>query len=174
MEDEALGFRLVDALDRCSRVPVLGIAPARQDHGDRRLVGDFGAGRADISRGRCRECLQEVTFDPRQDRLCLGVAEAAIELEHLRPLLRQHQPGVQESYERDAASRKLGEHRKMHGREQVVGVLGTQLGHRRVGPHPARIRAGVALPDALVIARRCQCDRIAAVGHREERHLLAL
>ena len=47
-------------------------------------------------------------------------------------------------------------------------------GDRRVGAHPAGVRAGVAVADPLVVAGRSERDRAAAVGEREQRHLLAL
>ena len=48
--------------------------------------------------GRCRrERAEQVAFDPRQDRLRLRVAEAAVELEHARAVVGEHQPGVEQA-----------------------------------------------------------------------------
>ena len=44
---------------------------------------------------------------PRQHGLRLGVAEAHVELEHLRAVGGQHQPGVEDAVERRAARAQL-------------------------------------------------------------------
>ena len=43
------------------------------------------------------------------DRLRLRIAEAAVELEHARPLRREHQPGEQRAHERSAPAVQLGQ-----------------------------------------------------------------
>ena len=47
-------------------------------------------------------------------------------------------------------------------------------GTGRVAPHPARVRALVAVEDALVVLRRRERHRTLAVAEREQRELLAL
>ena len=47
-------------------------------------------------------------------------------------------------------------------------------GHRRVGAHPAGVRAGVAVADPLEVARRRERQRGLAVADREQRQLVAV
>ena len=46
------------------------------------------------------EGLEQVGLEPHQDGLALGVAEPDVELEDLRPLVGEHQAGVEDAPER--------------------------------------------------------------------------
>ena len=62
---------------------------------------------SEIAGRRRGEGLEQVALETRQDDLGLGVAEAAVELEHPRPVLRQHQAGVEEPDEGRPPPREL-------------------------------------------------------------------
>ena len=105
---------------------------------------------------------------PRQQHLGLGIAEAAVELEHLRPVVGEHHPGE----EHTAIRSQLVDDRRDHGVEDLGGGLRRQRRHRRVGAHPAGVRPGVAVADPLVVLRRVEQHAVAlAVGHREHADL---
>src|SRR5438046_2590796 len=80
---------------------------------------------------------------PAEDRLRLRIAEAAVELEHLGPVVGEHEPGVERPDERSAAARELGQDGAVHGVDDLVGVDG----HRRIRAHAAGVRSGVGLTD---------------------------
>jgi hypothetical protein len=62
----------------------------------------------------------------------------------------------------------------VHGLEQLVELCRADLGDRGVRTHAARVGTFVAVPDPLVVARRCECQPAGPVADREERHLVAL
>ena len=63
---------------------------------------------------------QQVALEAGQQRLRLGIAEAAVELDHAQPVLRSHQSRVEEPLERRAALRELAEHRQVHRLEDLA------------------------------------------------------
>ena len=85
------------------------------------------------------ERLEQVALEPREERLRLRVAEAAVELEHARPVGGQHQPGEEHAGERRAAPRELCEHRAV----------------RRARRAPRRRRPRAAAPASTRPCRPC-------------------
>ena len=71
---------------------------------------------------------QQIALEARQERLRLGIAETAVELDHAQPVLRPHQPRVEEALERRAAARELAEHRQVDGLDDLLGLA--RRGHR--------------------------------------------
>ena len=100
-----------------------GIAAAREHDGHRGL-GDHSSRDPGEPAGLCRrlEQLEQIRPQPRQDRLRLGIAEADVELEHLRAVGGQHQPGVEDAVERHAAPGELVEHGLMDGAPSSRGA----------------------------------------------------
>ena len=72
------------------------IALRSQHDGDRRRLGEGWCVHQRTS-GCLAEHLEEVTGDPGQHHLGLGIAEAHVELDHLGALRGQHEPGVEQS-----------------------------------------------------------------------------
>ena len=70
--------------------------------------------------GRAQQQVEQVAAQPRQHRLRLGIAEAHVELEHLRPRGGQHQPGVEDAVERRAAARQLVDDRLVDRRADLA------------------------------------------------------
>ena len=83
-----VGLCVLDALDRRARVAALGIRLCGESDGDGGGLGDAQLDVAEVAGGGAAERLGQVALHPRQDRLRLGVAEAAVELEHARPASR--------------------------------------------------------------------------------------
>ena len=83
-----------------------------------------------------RERAEEVSLQTGQDRLGLGVAEAAVELEHLRPVRRQHQPGEKHADEWRAAPRELLDDRLVNLLDELRDLVRTHPGNREKEPMP--------------------------------------
>jgi len=96
---------------------------ARDDDGHRRTIGDLGSVREVAGEQR-----REVTLEPRQERLRLGIPKTAVELDDAEPVLRVHEPGVEEALERSAAVCKFGQHRQVHRFEDLVGIAVGDVG----------------------------------------------
>ena len=148
---------------------------ARGEHdadGGARVPVGLGAGEA-AGLGRRQQQLEQVRAQARQHDLRLGIAEAHVELEHLRAVRAEHQPGVEDAVERRAAARELVDHRLVHAGDRSA-TSASASGHRRVAAHAAGVRAGVAVADPLVVARRGERDGALAVAQREQRELVAV
>src|SRR5688572_10958182 len=100
VEDEsALRFGVRDALEGHAGLGLVGVAAGREHDGYRRLgPGGQLYARQRARRGRS-ESLEQVALEAGQDRLGLGIAEAAVELEHARPVVGQHQSGIEQALE---------------------------------------------------------------------------
>ena len=94
----------VETADHVAAGARLGVAGACEHDGDRPLRRPFepGAGEAAGARGG-EQRVEQVRAQPRQQRLRLGVAEADVELDHLRPVRGQHQAAVEDAVKRRAA-----------------------------------------------------------------------
>src|SRR5439155_21164161 len=92
VEDEgARGLGSGDSVDRRPTVALLRIVASSENDGHRSAAGraELGAERA---RGSAGERLEQVALQARQDRLRLRIPEPAVELEHPRPGIGEHQP----------------------------------------------------------------------------------
>ena len=149
------------------------IARRGEDDARRRLVGHGHVDLAEAMRAERFEEGERVGGDERKDDLRFGIAEPAVELDDLRPLVRHHQPDVEHATVRHP----LVGHPREHGADDAF-LDGAEHrrrhdGRGRVGPHPARVRPRVALADALVVLRRGEQDVIGPVGEDEDAGLLA-
>src|SRR4051812_20354957 len=98
---------LSDACDRRSAVSALRVFAGRQHDGDRGLVASGQVDARQLAAGGRGERCEQVALEPRQEHLCLGIAEAAIELEHAPAFGREHQARVEQPAERRASPRQL-------------------------------------------------------------------
>ncbi len=130
--------------------------------------------REPAGRGRALHQVEQVAAQARQHGLRLRVAEADVELEHLRPLGGEHEPGVEHAVERRALALELLHHGLEDAHADVLDPRRVDVLDRRIRAHAARVGAGVALADALVVARRRERERGLAVAQREQRQLGAL
>ena len=148
------------------------IASRRHDHPHRRSWPP-ARGRWQFAAGRgCPQQLQQVAFQPRQQRLSLRIAEAAIELEHFGPVLGQHDPRVEHAPEVDAAPLDLGHRGPDHHLDQPFVESGIDGRHRRVRAHAAGVGAGVAVEHPLVVLGRRERKDLVTAHYGEKRHLL--
>src|SRR3984885_14809440 len=112
--------------------------------------------------------LEQVAFEPHQNRLRLRIAEAAIELEHHRPARRHLQTAIENAL----VLRPLGLHARDNRPRDVgdepVAHLVVDDGGSGVGAHAAGVRSGVAVARTLVILRGNERRRALAVAYNEK------
>src|SRR6266545_7134449 len=173
MEDErARRLRRFHAVDRRARIALFRIAAG--GHGDRHRCAlrrcEGHAGQITVRGGRERH--QKISFQARKDHLGLGIAEAAVELEHPRAVLGQDHPGVEATCECAATLGELGDHRLDHKVHELVSIR--CVGHRRITAHAARVGPRIAVSDPAVVPRLRKRHDSAAVRDGEDRQLWAL
>src|SRR5690606_21175276 len=168
----------------------LGYVPAADDVASARRAGVVLGGHHDAQAGarvpvgldalllaidRGFHRVQEVRARPHHHGLGLRVAEADVELDHLRRAIpADHQPGVQEAGERHA----VGRHAAHGGLDHLAHDPRVHLrrNHRGggVGAHAAGVGPGVAVADPLVVLAGRHGQGGGAVDDRDEAGLLAV
>ncbi len=146
VEDErARRLGVLDALDRGAAVASGRVVARRQHDGDRGVVGGRDGRRpARSPAAAAASASSRSPSSARQDRLRLRVAEAAVELEHARAVVGQHQArrrGVRRTASRAARARRA----PAGGRRRRARRLGVEQRDGRVGAHAAGVRALVAV-----------------------------
>ena len=101
----------LDPADRRAAVAVRGIVAGGEHDRDGRASAAARADAAEIAGGGGGEHREQVAVEQRQQRLRLGIAEAAVVLEHARAVGGQHEPREERPDEGAAARRELGQHR---------------------------------------------------------------
>ena len=107
------------------------------------------------------------------ERLRLRIAEARVELEHLRPRLRQHQPSEEHADERRPAAGELLDHGPVDLLDELRHLRLSEPGDGREGAHPAGVRPGVPVADPLEVLRRGERHDALSVAEGEDGDLLA-
>ena len=138
-------------------------------HGGARPRADRA--RVQLPHGGRSQHVEEVAVEERHERLRLRVAEAAVVLEHPRPVRRQHQPREERADEGVPAGGELGDDRAAREVDEPFQLVAVDPRHRREGPHATGVRALVAVECPLEVLRRRQRDRRDAVTEREDRDL---
>src|ERR687891_700267 len=160
VEDESAGgFGVRDASERHAAFGPIGVAVRSEHDGHGCLWPGRQLDPGERALRRRGERFEEVALEPWQDRLRLGVAEAAVELEHPRPVFREHQPRVEQPLEGRAVRGELAEHRAVNRLDELGGLFRREGGHRRVAPHAARVRTRVAVEEPLEILGRGERQR---------------
>jgi len=166
--------RLGEAADFRALHRLAGISLGGEHDGNRavRIPAQVEAVEHAVARGQQRR--QQIAHQSRQQRLAFGVAEADIVLDELRPLARQHQPGIEHALEGPPLRRHALDRRHDDTVHDLAFERRGEARRGRIGAHAAGIGSGVALADALVVPRRGERQRMRAVDQREEARLLAL
>ncbi len=118
--------------------------------------------------------IEQVGFEPHQDRLRFRVAESAVEFQGARVAVSvDHHPRVEES----PIGNTIGGH-AVHCRHDDLAHdarvhRGRDRGCGRVRTHAAGVRALVAVLQTLVILRRREGEDIPAIDHDDEARFLA-
>ncbi len=159
--------RGIEAGDFVAFFIVAGIAARRHDDADGLLFfpADQIFGKRAVDTGFERG--NNVAFPASQHGLRFGIAEAAVEFDHARLAVMNHQPGVEHAFVGDAALFQLGQRAAIDffADDFQHGVGGDRRG--RVGAHAAGVRAEVSVEHALVILRRSEHHNMFAVDQRE-------
>ena len=151
---------------------LLGIPLGRQHHADRGVGARSGVRPA----GSCPSAAPtsqgtRSSSQPQQHRLGLGIPEAAVPLDHLGTLGRQHEPAV----EQPAEGPLRGGQRPHGGQEDRLDDARAQLlvdqRRGRVGAHAAGVGTPVAVVGRLVVLGRGQQGDALAVAEGHHRHL---
>src|SRR6185436_15284292 len=172
-DERSFLFGFGDTLDRGADIVAGGIFPAREHDGDGGSVRNCEVGARQIARRRGGEDLEKVSFEARQERLRLGIAEPTVELEHPWPIGRDHEPCEEDADKRRATLGELGEHRSVDRVEQLLDLCRAEPGDRGVRAHPAGVRSLVALVCALEVLDDRQRERSHTVAQCEDGDLLA-
>ena len=174
VEDHAsLSGGIVEAADRDRVGAGLGIAGRGHDHRHRRLRRPVDAHIVERPGSAGDHDLVEVAAQQPDHRLRLGIPETAVELEHLQPVVGDHEPGVKQPAVGRAREAQRGQGRPDDllagsGDQIIVGV-----GRRRHRSHAAGVGAAVAVTEPLVVLGGRQHREPLAVAERHHRHLSA-
>ena len=106
------------------------VVAGREDDGDRGIIRDLEIDAGEIACRRCGERPEQVAVEAREQRLRLGIAETAVELEHARPVVGEHQPGEEDADEGNAASGELLEHGPVDRVQDLLDLRRAEAGHR--------------------------------------------
>src|SRR5208337_1379010 len=93
----------------------------------------------------------QVAFEPHQNGLRLGIAEAAVEFKYHGAARGHHQAAIENAFVLGAFFLHAGYDGPHDVGEEPVAHLVIHDDRRRIGAHAASVRAGVAVADALVI-----------------------
>jgi len=151
------------------------IAVCRHDHAQCRTPVPFHVQLVQRARGRGHHHVEQIGFQAHHDGLGFRVAHAAVELQRLGLALRiDHQPRIQKTGERNAVFFHALDGRQndfAHGPRMHIG-----RDHRGggVSAHAARVRAFVAVEQALVVLAGGQDGHVLAIAHDNETGFLAL
>ena len=118
--------------------------------------------------------VEQVRAQAEQDRLRLGVAEAAVELDDARlPGGVDHEPGVEKAAIVDAVGGEAAHGRQHDLAHDSVVHLARDDGRRRIGAHAARVGPEVAVVARLVVLRARERHDARAVDDGDEARFLA-
>ena len=162
------GLRRVDPADRLAGIVSARIPGRRQHHAHARPAAPFQFHARQLAAGRRHQHRHEIGRHTVHQRLRLRIAQAHVELQHLRSRRRHHQSRVQETSESHRFHRRID--------DAVQNLSGLRLGENRpiaIRSHAAGVRTGVAIEDGLVILSGRQRHNVSPVAQRDEAHLFA-
>src|ERR1041384_271282 len=111
--------------------------------------------------------LGEIEVHPRHNYLRFGVAEATVKLQHFRSVLRDHQPGVEDTLVFDAF-------RPQAGQRALENLSCIHIArYRRIRTHAPGVWPGIAFKSALMVLRRRQQLQRLAVNEYHHARLFA-
>ena len=155
VEDErAGGLGVVDPVDRRATVALRRVPLRSRARPSPRRVPTSRRPRRPRPRAPPQPASRGDRRQQRNDRLRLGVAEPAVELEHARPVRRQHQPRVQQPGERRfrASRAPSAPGREPPRTSSSASARPSPTGAIRA--HASRVRSDVAVVGALEVLRR--------------------
>ena len=163
------------AVDLVALARRVGIAVGRHHDAERGAAIPLGLDLAERAVDGMVDEREEVALEAHEDRLRLGITEAAVELHHARrAVLADHEARVKEA----RVGNSLGRH-ALHDRvddlaHHAMMDFGRHHRRGRIRAHAAGVGALVAVEDALVVLARGERQHALAVDHHDEARLLAL
>ena len=146
-----------------------------ENHAERRAPVPVGLHPVEGTRQGMIDESEEVGLQAHQDRLRLGIAQPAVELQRLRRSGRiDHQAGVKEADIRRAVLRHALDRRRDDLAHHARVELRRDDRRRRVGTHAASVRPLVAVAQAFVVLAGGERQHVHAVAHDDEARFLAL
>ena len=162
----------VEVADGITLVVFAGISFGRHDDAEHRAGTPFGREVAAFDHGL--DQVVEVALEARQHYLCLRVAEAGVELNHLRSAVVQDESAVEHTCEGHAlVGHCVGNGLKDCFDGGAADFLGDER-HGRIGSHAARVWSGVIVVGTLVVAGDVERVELASVDQTHERELRAV
>mmetsp|Transcript_82619 Transcript_82619/g.212838 ORF Transcript_82619/g.212838 Transcript_82619/m.212838 type:complete len:267 (+) Transcript_82619:1858-2658(+) len=167
--------RPLQARDLVAHLILARVAAARHDHGHcAGLRQHLHVSLRELGSDAALEHLVKVAVQQRHDGLRLRVAKAAIELDDLGAVSREHEPRKEAAHKGDA----IGGHAVNSWLEDMIldGLEqgGVHRGRRSKCPHATCVRALIAIVHTLVVLRRWQHCNVLAIGERQHRALHTL
>ena len=169
--DDAVLFRLLDPGDFKSLPERSRIAFRSHHDADGRFRTPLHFNVGGLPERCFHQRIGKTAFQTRENRLGFRITEPDVELQNFRPVLRDHDPRVN-----DAAVVQLLRPNALEKtlEDRLVDFTHQRVGHDRsrgIGTHSAGIGSPVAVQQALVILRGNQRNHRIAVGKRENRSL---
>ena len=116
----------------------------------------------------------QIALQAEHQHLAFRVAEASVEFDQLGPLPGRHQLDEQDAPVRRPVGGYAREGRLHQAGANLLDEVERKDRRGRIGPHPARVGALVAVEGALVVLGPAEQHRRLAVAKREQRPDLAL
>ena len=137
-------------------------------------AGEADVGSVQGALGRAPQGVQQVALPAHHQGLRFRVTEAAIEFEHLRATVGEHQAGEQHAAVVDAFAAQCVHGGHHHFAFDELHHLGGGQWRGAVGTHAAGVGPGVAFANLLVILTGVQHPDVAAIDQRQHAHFLSV
>src|SRR5438477_6060259 len=146
---DLVGF--LNARNLLSHFNRAGISTRRHHHARRRILRPAKITVTYAAFNRSLDRLHQIAFRAHEDRLGLGIAESAVEFEHLRPARSHHQSAIEYALVLHSFCLHASDGRPRHVLQQPIRHLLVEQAGKRIRTHTAGVRARVALADTLVV-----------------------
>src|SRR5436190_11253445 len=149
------------------------ISTRRHHHARRRILRPAKITITYAAFNRSLDRLHEIAFRAHEDRLGLGIAESAVEFEHLRPARRHHQAAIEYALVLHSFRLHASDGRPGDVLQQPIRHLLIEQAGKGIRTHTAGVRASVALADTLVVLCGHKWSNALSVAEHQERNLIA-
>ena len=130
-----------------------------------------GRGRGQVPLGTGQQHRRQLRSQEGHQGFAFGIAEAAVELDHLGAVGGEHQAGIDHAAVVDATVPQCRQGGLQHAAAHRLQTRRIEQGRRGISPHAASVGSGVAFADALVVLGGGQQHHRLAIGEGKHRHL---
>ncbi len=175
MEYQNVFIHIIQAADGEACFIAAGIAAGRYHHADAGIITPLYFHFIQSIIQYRQHDVQKVGLEPWEDNLRFRVAEAGVELNHLRYIVsRNHQAAVESALIGSTFVSQGQDGRLHNGLHDDITQHGVIKRRRGIAAHTARIRPFIAVKDTLIVAGRDGGNNGLAIGKDEEAHLPAV